>query len=444
MTRRHVSRLIVILPLLLVSCGGQPNLLQSTLQPTALIQHVVQSAGSKPTAVATHTAVIVPTAATATLSAIDASTTATIDTSPDDEATRLAVQATVEQWSAAYNDQSVDELRLAIDPKNLAFRRTQESRLRQYNVSELAGTTTFQGTIQDIVPLNDGYLRATVDFGGWLRPWTFRHVGDKWLLSEPRRSELGKPLTRATEHFTVRYYAWDADVIGPLAQIFERAYTSDVHVMGRGPERKTLVDIIPTTELMPGGANGWVAGRYIPGHKSTDGLPMVWMSAPLSFSFGGFDTYGGWQPTARSLFAHEFAHLITDCCFVPIVHLSSWMSEGIATYVAGQTYHNTVRYAVKHDALIPIKAPPDAPGAIPEDLEYLTTLKHDVTLGYGEAYSLVAYIVDHFGGIEGFWKLAEDYNQTQDINASLKHVFGISLAEFDRGWRAALKEQYDN
>ena len=444
MKLRYIFHLTCILALVLVSCGGPSDVDQSTPRPTALTQQIVHAADATSTAVAPHTPEVVAPAVTATPEAIDASATATDDTSRTDAATRRAVQATVDQWSAAYNDQSVDELRMAVDPKNLAFRRTQEAWLRQYTESQGAGTSTWKGVVHDILPLANDYLRATVDFGDWERPWTFRHVGAAWLLSEPRRSELGKPLTRETEHFTVRYYAWDAALIDNLVALFEHDYTSDTKLMGRGPDGKALVEVIPTAELVPGGTNGWVAGRYGSGHKSTHGQPTIWISAPLSFNFGGYGVDVGWQPNARTLFAHEYAHLITDCCFVPIVHLSGWMSEGVATYVAGETRSDSVRYAVEHDALLPIKAPPAAPGAIPEDLENLSTLKHDVTLGYGEAYSLVAYIVDHYGGIPGYWKLAEDYNQTQDIDASLHNVFGISLQEFDRGWRAALKAQYDN
>jgi hypothetical protein len=158
--------------------------------------------------------------------------TMTGDTQPAGDATWAAVQHTVDLWSAAYTAQSTSDLRATVDQSNLAFWRTQQAWLHQYAVSQQAGSAPWKGIVRAIVPLTHGYIRATVDFGLWRRPWIFKQVGHRWLLSEPRRAELGKPLTRETEHFTLRYYGWDAGIIDDLARLSEKVHVSDVKIMG--------------------------------------------------------------------------------------------------------------------------------------------------------------------------------------------------------------------
>jgi hypothetical protein len=45
--------------------------------------------------------------------------------------------------------------------------------------------------------------------------------------------------------------------------------------------------------------------------------------------------------------------------------------------------------------------------------------------------------------MEGFWKLAQHYDKTQNLDVSLRQTFDVSFEEFDQGWREWLEETYD-
>ena len=79
-----------------------------------------------------------------------------------------------------------------------------------------------------------------------------------------------------------------------------------------------------------------------------------------------------------------------------------------------------------------------------QDLEHLTLLEKssDVSLAYGFAYSLVAYINEKYGGMEGFWKVVEAYDKSQKFDLALQQAFGVTYEQFDQDWRAWLKENY--
>lgn len=73
---------------------------------------------------------------------------------------------------------------------------------------------------------------------------------------------------------------------------------------------------------------------------------------------------------------------------------------------------------------------------------HMTTLNVDRSLAYGLAYSLVAYTIDTYGGMDGFWKLARSYDTSKKLDKALQEAFDISYEEYDRGWREWLEVNY--
>ncbi len=122
--------------------------------------------------------------------------------------------------------------------------------------------------------------------------------------------------------------------------------------------------------------------------------------------------------------------------------MSDWMIEGLAEYVSDplSAVSRGVPEAVASDEIIPIM---DTSGRIDkQDLEHLTILERDVSLAYGFATTLVEFIVDRYGGLDGFWKLVQVYDKRQSLPAALQEAFGVSYEQFDREWRDWLKETY--
>jgi hypothetical protein len=98
-----------------------------------------------------------------------------------------------------------------------------------------------------------------------------------------------------------------------------------------------------------------------------------------------------------------------------------------------------VKDAVQRDAIIPILDPSEKN----IDLAHFSNLENG-PLAYGLSESLVALIVEKYGGLDTFWALARSYDSTQDLKKSIQETMGVSYEEFDRVWRGWLKEEYIN
>jgi hypothetical protein len=162
--------------------------------------------------------------------------------------------------------------------------------------------------------------------------------------------------------------------------------------------------------------------------------------APGSFSFGFYDPAIGWEPILLYTLTHEYTYLVTERSFVSTIRLQRWMSEGLAEYVAGNIRAEEITVALASGAMIPLRQP----GAtLPKrDLEHMRDLRDNLSLAYGLAGSLVAYIDEQYSGMEGFWKLARAFDKTQNLDRALDQAFGVRFEEFDRGWRIWLEQTY--
>ncbi len=208
--------------------------------------------------------------------------------------------------------------------------------------------------------------------------------------------------------------------------------------MGNAPNQKTYVVIQPIYGLNKFASATFVARYFSSGRP--DVADTIQMYAPHGYIFGFYDSEEGWEPALERTLTHEYTHLVHDRSFPDARKVSIWMSEGLAEYVAGNSREWEVREAVRTGNLIPII---DTISPVyKQDLQHIDTLVKDGSLAYGLSYSLVAYINEKHGGMEGFWKLARAYDKTQKLDLALKEAFDISFEEFDQGWRDWLKEIY--
>ena len=121
--------------------------------------------------------------------------------------------------------------------------------------------------------------------------------------------------------------------------------------------------------------------------------------------------------------------------------MSDWMKEGLAVYVSDDTvYDSAVRAAVQGDHIIPIVDTSNL--AHPQDLEHLTLLEKDIALAYGLGKSLIVYMDEKYGGLDAFWKFTQAYSTEQKVPAALEKAFGVTYEQFDKDWRAWLKQKY--
>jgi hypothetical protein len=436
--------MLLIVASILAACGAAP---------AAQTTPIVEAPTTAPTDIAEPTAPVVeetPEAAEPTVEATPEAAEPTSAPAADDTTTDLsdaeliaALQETVDLWAQAFTEADPEMLAEAIDRRSPSLLRTQQARLKTVSESIGAGSRQWGGTVVDVTRREHGYVQAHIDSGNIRRGFTFKEVDGKWLLAEPKRAELGKRETIETEHFTIQYFPWDEAMIDTIATMMEDVHTTITDKMGRGPEQKSLVQLIPTFEASPGLASGNALAFYRRGFGARRGVQEMVINTPDSFGFGAYDANAGWEPSLEATLAHEYVHLVNDCCFTPIARMHDWMIEGLAEHISDGpiSREGEVALAVQNDAIIPIQ---DTSGSRydKQDLEHLTLLDQDISLAYGLSSSLVNYIVENYGGLDGWWTLIEDFDKTQDLNQSLQNVLNISLEEFEQNWIDDLKQRY--
>ena len=379
-------------------------------------------------------AVAAPTAAA---SAIPPQTTALVASA--EETTKAGIQTTIDRYSKALRSSDAALLDSTIDPKSGPFRRIVVGRFEAMQKSALASAMpSINWKITKVESLALGFVRATLDRGDVTDVWTFREVDGKWLLSEPSTTQLGKTVTTKSEHFTFRTYLWADDVNADIMQLMEQARAIVEKKLGRAPDTKPLVSILPTVGSGPAMNSNFVA-FYSP-TAANRGPDRIFITTPTSFTYGGYDTAGGWKPWLLQTLTHEYTHLVNNRSFTPIHRLPKWMTEGLAEYISDSSRPGMVALALERDALIPLLDPAPVDSTSPQDLEHWDLLQRDTLLAYAEGYSLVHLIVERHEGLTGFWKLAAAYDKEQNLDKALQKAYGISYQDFDREWREWLKE----
>jgi hypothetical protein len=397
-------------------------------------QATAPTAAPAPTATPAATAAPAPTEAPAPT--VPAGT-------PDDAAITAAIQETLDTYAQAYNQNDVQMLQSAVDQSNAPIRRLIEERFNTYQESIFGGTINWKFTVQDIERRDLGFILARADRqGGGRYDFLFREVDGKWLLSEPSEKQLGERYTFETEHFVFQAYHWSDDINQEVAELMEQAREKALEKLGTVPEEKYQINLRPIFGLTPPSSANALAW-YQPASRPRG--DRIQINLPGGFQFGAYDPVRGWQEDLFSTLTHEYTHLVHTRSFPEYYGLSSWTIEGLAEWVSDNPRAGTVSAAVASNNVIPI-VNRDNPTA-PQDLDHLSLLNQDVSLGYGLAYSLVAYITETYGGIDAFWELcgairAAPGTGEERYDIAFEEAFGVSYQEFDTGWREYLEQNY--
>ena len=415
----RLSRYIIRLALVVAACG-----MFTACGPTAQQIPTAVPAPS-PTVAGTNQTVgapVTPLASTA------------VPTAEGDAAILASIQEALDLYARAYSEHSIELLNQAIDQENAPFRRFMQSGFDTNQSSSTKRHYTAQSILKHL-PYGFVLTRVEQQSGG-VADVTFRKVNNRWILSEPTEAQLGERKQLNSEHFTFFTYPWIDDINPDILTAMENARDNVQRALGKVPDQQALIYVNPIFGLgSPVGSD--IRASYIHDRKQ----PRIEVFAPWSYPFGFYDPAEGWKKQLEQLLTHEYTHLANDLSFVPIVRMSGWMSEGLAEYVAGVGHTEAIREAVHSDQIIPII---DTESSVldKQDLQHFGTLQAGSEESYGFAYSLVAYIVDRHGGLDGFWKLVGAYDKTQDLDKALQQAFGIDYTQFDKDWRAWLKTTY--
>lgn len=350
------------------------------------------------------------------------------------------IQTTLAAYAKAYHEGDEELLASILDLENKPFSRFIKTRFKSV-IQSFNGSgplDTYQ--VDSITQREHGLIQAHIIYNEVAAvDWTFRQLEDgRWVLTEPTVEQTGKAEVKDTQYFQFKTYPWADDVNDKVEELTQNARDYVKGKLGKVPEDKAEVEIIPTYGLYPFDDPNAVAYYSQNGSLSGKGDRIV-IYAPHSYLFGWYYVNIGWEAELENILIHEYTHMTHTRSFNDAGKLADWIVEGLAEYVDGVNRAYVVAEALNKNALVPLVD--TTPGVVQkQDLAHIRILEKDVSLAYAEAESLVAFIVEEKGGFEAFWKFANAY--TGDLDKALQSSLGISQSEFEIEWQNWLKDTY--
>lgn len=135
-------------------------------------------------------------------------------------------------------------------------------------------------------------------------------------------------------------------------------------------------------------------------------------------------------PGVDETLRHELAHVVTHAAGEgPFGELPAWLDEGTAVYAQqspGRTYERALTSAIHRDRLFSIRSM-SAPTGDPSH----------VNLWYGQAWSLVRFLVDTYGP-DKFAQLFAIFKEGSTVDNALMQVYGFDQDGLEDAWRQSL------
>jgi hypothetical protein len=158
----------------------------------------------------------------------------------------------------------------------------------------------------------------------------------------------------------------------------------------------------------------WTGGLTFPGY----GIIIIGI-APDNLGWG------------KGAMAHELAHLVTyQMTSNPYSDIPTWLSEGLSMYAEGfldPTFESLLDKAISEDKLFSVQTLSSNFPADPEGAR----------LSYAESYSLIQFLIRHYGQ-EKMLSLLSTFKQGSTYDNALEEVYGFDTNRLDSLWRQSL------
>lgn len=357
---------------------------------------------------------------------------------PEEMEIKIGIQKALDDYNAGLEKNDKTRFMSSIDPNSGLLRESTFSDFDYLQTSGFPQTVRLGMKVAEIKVMSDDLVltKITRDRDGWIANWYFRKVDDRWVITEPTLKETGSPQTFEKGNYTFKTYPIAEDVNAEYIALMESARVHVQKDLGKAPESKVKISVFPAAAMSPY-ATGDLSGWYI--SPNAEGTDDIYILAPTTYFFGFYDPKSGWEPDIETLLTHELARIAYVRSFGNPGQGVDWFFEGLPEYVAGYDQMPYVKDAVQRDTIIPILDPSGKKA----DLAHFANLQNG-PLAYGLAESLVAFIVEKYGGLDTFWALAKSYDETQDIKTAIQATLGTSYEDFDAAWRTWLKAEYIN
>jgi hypothetical protein len=138
----------------------------------------------------------------------------------------------------------------------------------------------------------------------------------------------------------------------------------------------------------------------------------------------------GSQPDIENTMAHELSHIVVGLATEnPYARLPRWLDEGLAMVAEGNLPEQNaaaLRRAVAADDLLSVRSMTSYSGRADE-----------VDLYYGEAHSVVSYLIDTYGRAQ-MAALLDAFSLGSTQSDALIRTYGLDLDSLDAAWRQSL------
>ena len=229
-------------------------------------------------------------------------------------------------------------------------------------------------------------------------------------------------LTLETKYFNLIYDRPDEFYANRISQSMDDIYERINRDMGLVPKGRIDIYLCRTEEQFESIYGGKPAEQIV-AFAQTRPKRLVAIKSP----------YIARRINLESVLAHELAHLVLGT-YLKGKDIPRWLNEGFAMYESREM-------RINHYAIV-------ASAAIRGDLLKLDQLDYafyaegaKLDLAYAQSYYLMSYIIGKFGP-QKFRKLIDTYEGTYDLKTAIRKALGISFMEFDKNWRASIKERY--
>ena len=241
-------------------------------------------------------------------------------------------------------------------------------------------------------------------------------------------------LTYKTSHFTIYYYPDAERLVRTMADAAEIAYARISGILEHDIEKNTPLIL----------------------YKSHGDFQQTNITLePLGEGVGGFAEllkyrvvipFTGSMDEFQKVLTHEITHIFEyDMLYKDVfAHIYTgeflrsppiWFLEGLAEYMAEHwdaQGEMVLRDAVIANSIVPLTY-----------LQDFSAMGSRVYLGYKEGQSAVQYLAEKYGSDKLGDILRElSDSRSKNMDSALRNSVNVSLKEFDKEWRQALKEQY--
>ena len=237
--------------------------------------------------------------------------------------------------------------------------------------------------------------------------------------------------TRTTPHFVIKYDKADARLIPYLARHLETVYGELRQQFGYEPPGPTLVEIFNESQGQSGHA--WFSARmiglpYLETVAASTGRIVAMVSPGETRTHGNF----AWARTLKHEMVHVFNLQQTG------YNIPHWFTEGLAVYAEKipRPYRWTVllRQRAAAETLMNLET---------VNAGFARAMSGDeCQLAYCQSELYVEYMLA-LGGSDAPRRWWRPTRRIPSTEAAIRKVFGISQAEFERGYTAFLRKQID-